>query len=42
MTMESANPQEASRPRIIEKHYSQWIDIRQKTLEQAVRMVWAS
>jgi integrase len=28
-------------PRIVEKHYRQWIDVRQKALDAAVRAVWA-
>jgi site-specific recombinase XerD len=28
-------------PRIVEKHYSQWIETRQKAIDSAVRLVWA-
>jgi integrase len=28
-------------PRIIEKHYSQWIDVRQRALDAAVKLAWS-
>jgi integrase len=27
-------------PRIVEKHYSQWIETRQKALDAAVKLAW--
>jgi len=27
-------------PRIVEKHYRQWIDVRQKALDAAVKLAW--
>jgi integrase/recombinase XerD len=28
-------------PRIVEKHYSQWIETRQKAIDNAVKLIWA-